>query len=501
MISRTKKAISGTVSSILQYLLTIILQFLLIPLIIIYSSDEVLGLYSFLLQIIGWAALSDLGFGVAASRYLSQSNSNIDRTHFSNIFISSRTFYLGTNIIFASILFIVGNNIESLIEFDPILLDQIELSINVLTIWILVRTPLMVFGDALIASQNLMANNIILAIANSVRLILSLLFIYLGYEILGLISAYIVSEFLTLFLQRKKYFKIFPMDKFSWGIKDKKIFKEMFYFGLIYFLMSISSKISNSSDSLIVGNILGASSVAILYVSQMPGALIYQFIWKISDNSSPALNELFSKNLINGLYNNYLRILKISVILVIPLALGLFNFNEQFVGLWSGPETFAGFTFNFLFSIYCITQVIVHLNILTIVVFGDIKRISIFTFILCIIKVVFCYLFLDSIGLYAIVLSNLIIDIPLLIYSQILLSKIMKLKFLDLFNSMIITPIKSNFLLVIFSTFLIYNNIDSSPVFFVLKILIFLFLFVIGLRFWGLNNSEINLAKSYLKIK
>jgi len=90
--TRTSRAIAGTVTSFLQYALLMVLQFLLAPVVLRVAGQEVLGAYSFLMQMIAWGALTDMGFGVAASRSLAQAHGLSDRHLFCEIFTTARTF-------------------------------------------------------------------------------------------------------------------------------------------------------------------------------------------------------------------------------------------------------------------------------------------------------------------------------------------------------------------------------------------------------------------------
>ena len=499
MISRTSKAISGSLTSLIQYGLIMILQFLLVPVIISFSNDETLGLYSYLLQIIGWAALSDMGFGVAAGRYLAQSNDlNDNHQRFKLVFKNSRTFYLVSNIIFSIIILLIAYNLEFLIDdLDINLLSDAKTGLYFFSIWGLVRTPLLLYGEALVATQFMTKNNIAFAQGSVARLLCSVVLVYLGFGILGLIFGYILGEFSTFLFQKRTYNKLFPDDNFGWGISDRKLFNEIFLFGLTYMLVSISSKISSGSDAIIVGSIFGASAAAVLYVSTMPGALIYQFIWKIVDNSSPAFNELYYKNLKDKIKINYLKIVRYSSILVFGLIIGLILFNYDFVKYWSGESTYAGEIFNLLFAIFCFTQVFLHINYVLMIVSGDIKKVSFLTVFFSIVKLIFCFLFLEKIGLYGLVISNLIADIPLIIYSQLKINKLLRLNYYNNIYIYIIFPVKSNILLIIFSIIIYQFGLFDSVINLFLNITFFIIIFLLNTYYISLNSNDKLILKNF----
>ena len=77
-MSRTSRALKGTLTSFLQYGLQIVLQAALVPLVLHIAGRETLGAYAILMQAIGYLALADLGFSVATNRFLAQAYGHDD---------------------------------------------------------------------------------------------------------------------------------------------------------------------------------------------------------------------------------------------------------------------------------------------------------------------------------------------------------------------------------------------------------------------------------------
>ena len=136
---------------------------------------------------------------------------------------------------------------------------------------------------------------------------MAIVFTMLGFGLFGLMIAYILSDFFIALMQRVYYNFKFPLDKMGWGIPDRTLFKQMFIFGTTYMLIIITSRLSSSTDNLVIGIALGASTVAVYYTSQMPGTLLYQFIWKLADSAYPGLNDLYANRQFDKIQVSYLR--------------------------------------------------------------------------------------------------------------------------------------------------------------------------------------------------
>ena len=235
------------------------LQFALAPVVLRLAGQEVLGAYSFILQVMGWAALTDLGFGVAISRSLAQAHGMEDeRKRFRDVFVTGRTFLSASNLVFGLVLLGVGWNVDNIMSMSPTAEDQARTAVFLLAAWVAIRIPVSLYGEALIATQNLAAANIIVALGNALRLLLSLLFVFLGWELIGLMAGFVLAEAAIACTQRFWYRRLYPEDKFGWGVPDRGLFREMFGFGLTYMVMVVAGRLSASTDSIIVGYLYGA---------------------------------------------------------------------------------------------------------------------------------------------------------------------------------------------------------------------------------------------------
>jgi O-antigen/teichoic acid export membrane protein len=314
--------------------------------------------------------------------------------------------------------------------------------------------------------------------------------------LIGLIFSYILSEMITLILQRNKYYKLFPNDKILWGIPDKNLFRSMFAFGLTFMIMSIASKLSSSSDSIILGNILGASAVSIYYVSQMPGTILYQLIWKITDNSAPALNELYFQGNKIQFNEAYFKMFRYSLLLTAPLIIGLITFNKNFITMWAGSDHYAGTIFTIALTFYAFTQVFIHLNAIVFVAIGKIKVMSLVTIFLSVTKVVMSYFFINKLGIKGLMIINAILDVPILFILQYIAFREMKISKLNFFSDVIKPVFKSNILLFIFC-FIIFFFINSTNIYtFTFEIALFILITATSIYIFGINKVEkIQVAK------
>jgi O-antigen/teichoic acid export membrane protein len=376
--SRTSRAAKGTLTSVLQFGLQSGLQLLLSPVILRVAGQETLGAYAILMQVISYLALTDLGFGVAVSRYSAQATAYDDQgARFGSVIITGKTFSLGANIVFAVLAFALIFRVGDLFILGDALKREAQLGLGLLAVWAIVRTPLGAYPAALIATQHLAATNLINLLGGIVRLISSLGLVLAGAGLVGLILSNIVTEAMILFVQRWYYRRIYSNVRWGWGIPDRRLLREMTGFGLQYLLVSVASRLVFSTDNLVVGGQYGPTAAAAYYSTQMPTFLIVSLVWKISDNSAPAANELFARHAYERLQSVFLRLLRYSLLLAFGLLLGLLAFNQRAITAWVGAGQYAGDAMTVALALFAIATIINHVNALMIVVYGTVRWLSI----------------------------------------------------------------------------------------------------------------------------
>lgn len=413
MTNRTNKAFKGTLASFLQYGVFIILQVILAPLVLKVAGQEVLGAYSIVMQIVGYGILLDLGFSVALSRYLSQTYGFQDHgNRFAEVFTIGRVFLLVTNLVFASLIFLVALKIGDLIVASEPIISQARLALYFLAAWTIVRTPLALYNHGLMATQNMAAANIIAIVGNMSRLLLSLLLVYTGFGLVGLIAANIFAEGLTSVMQMKYFKKKYPDYSFGWKITNNKLFKEIFSFGVKYWGVNLAVVLFLGSDSIIIGNLYGASAASVFYTTKIPAFLLMQFVFRLSDNAAPATNELFSQGNYEALRAAYLKILRYSLLIALPLAIGVVGFNKEVITAWVGAAQYAGNVMSLALAFFVLTQVINHLNAMVTLAAGDMRRWSTISIVTSITSLALSYGLGKMLGMQWVMVAIALMDVP-----------------------------------------------------------------------------------------
>jgi O-antigen/teichoic acid export membrane protein len=430
--NRTERAVKGTLVSFLQYGTQMLLQALLAPIVLRLAGQETLGAYALLMQIMGYLAMLDLGFSVTLNRYLANAKGYEDGgSRFRDVLSTARTFLLGSNIIIAVLTLLVGLKADAIFSLSQSAATQARLGLAFLALWGVLRTPWIVYGIGLNATQNLAAANFIGIIGNTTRLLLSLGLLAAGTGLVGLMLGNVLAEILSTALSAWRFRRLYPLHSPVWGIPDSKLFREMMAFSVQALLINIAWRLVYYTDNIIVGYLYGAAAVSIYYTTQMPATVGFNIVNRVSDNASPAVSELFARGEENKLREVFLRLHRYNYLLALPLVAGLLLFNKQLVTLWVGPGQYAGDLMTVALAVFALLITVSHVNVTFVFASGNIRRFSLVAILEGIANLGLSLWLGRLIGPPGVMVATVIANIPSTTYLLVLSMRLLKVGVLE----------------------------------------------------------------------
>jgi O-antigen/teichoic acid export membrane protein len=353
---------------------------LLAPLVLRFSGQETLGAFAALMQVLTYLALSDLGFSAALNRYLAQAFGKDDGlVTFGKTLSVGRTFLVLTNCLLAVVALTLSFYIASILHLSPILAGQARLALRMLALWAVIRTPLLLYGAALTAAQRMAATNLMAIVGNLARLVFSVMAVYSHGVLVGLVLAYMAGEGIAFAMQRWWFQRIFPGVKVFWGIRDRALFNEMFFFGLHALKINVATALAFYTDTFIVARLHGGVAASVFYTTQMPAIACCTVAWRATDNTLPAINEIIARADWDRLRGIFLRLSRYALLVAGPLAIGVLGFNHAFIRLWVGDGQYAGTVMTVALAVFVFSTILNHLNGGVLSAFGDIRWLSDFS--------------------------------------------------------------------------------------------------------------------------
>lgn len=497
-MSRTKKALNGTITSFVQYGIQILLQFLLAPLILKYAGQETMGAYAIIMQIIGYFSLADLGMNISGNRYLSQSyNLNDNNEKYSKILSFIRLFSVGSSI-FIGIAILVGLPfVDSVVTLSKSVENDFKNALIYYAFWIFIRGFIWFYSSGLNASQDFANFNKINIVNIVLKLLGSFIFIRFGFALSGLVFAIIISEIVTGTMYYLRHKKLYPKLNIRWKLQDKPLFFEIFKFGLNFFLLNLVTRIVFYSDNLIVGNLYGAVASSIFYLTMIPSTLLNNIVMRISDNATPAIHELYYKNQIDAIRIAYFKLHRVTFALISGCSIGYIFFAKSILALWVGTTQYAGFGVVIFASAFGLLITLSHIDNAIVIAKGKINNYVKFALFEAFFKLILSFSLGKHLGLYGIIMASFIANIPTSSYIFITSFSILRINFVDYYKNIISKLLIPIVILTILSA--IYYMIEEHS-YIILFGSVFLIFIVYSILLWifSIETSEKTTIKQFI---
>ncbi len=342
-VTRAERAAKGYFISVLQLVLYMALQAIAAPVVLRLAGVHTLGAYAAIMQVVTYFTLFQVAFSATLARYLAQQHGLADgEDRFAAIFTTGRTCVLIGSAVLAVATLLISAPFVSLLQLPAALAGQARLSLFALAAWLVVRTPIASYDNALIATQNLATAQMITGFQNISRVLGSLLAVLLGFGLFGMVVAAIAADLATGSLNRYFFLRAYPGRMPGWGFPDSALLGAMARFALHAFLIQIAAMLTFSSNLMIAGYVMGAVGASLVYTNQLPATIAQGLILKLADNVGPAVNELHARGEGGAVRRTFLRVHRLTLNLSLPLAAGILLLNRSLVSLWVGPKLDGG---------------------------------------------------------------------------------------------------------------------------------------------------------------
>lgn len=399
-----KRAISASVSVVVNFVTLALAQLLIAPFVIRYADAETLGEFSILLQIVGYLAILDFGFTAAFQRDLARSSGIEPPDHTAQLLKDGRSWFAGVDVVRA--LFGAGLiALFALISTAETSFTALQKAFWLIAGWYLLRGWLSIYSPALIALQNIPVVTYLTALSSLVRLAVSIGLLMLGLGLEAMVWGIILSEValnLGCYLIYNRRFGPIRVLPFELGWQRQKTTVS---FGLRSVPIGFASVSKQQSDGLIVGLTLGAGSASILYTTKMPVIMAMNLIYSIIITVTPALYQMHARNEQAKLVTVYRSLHRYNFMMSFVFMFGLILYHHDFTRLWVGESQYAGLDVSIVYAVFTVLVTSSNINSQFTFSQGDINRFSMMVTLEGFITLASVYLMSLHFGLFGTVLA------------------------------------------------------------------------------------------------
>jgi len=329
----------NTASNVGTLFLKLAITFVMTPILVSNLGRYDYGLWEMVIAVVGYMGILDMGIRPTVSRYAAMAVARDDERELSQIYATAWFYLLVVGCVLALALTYWGLMYPATLAEAP----QSDTSTYTLLLLILAAQLFLVFPAYTAESfmeayqEYYLKNNITIinSIVGSAVIFYFIkpdnaLLLLAGVNALGITSKYL---FYVAYMQRKRRFLRPSPKQFSWT----KL-RELFRFSLKTLVQGLSSRVENSTDTLVIGLILGPATVPLYSI---PANLV-NYIRSISSNLThvfmPYFSGLAARSETRKTLEVYFVGSKLTLCAVSVMAIGVLVLGQSFLELWIGGD-------------------------------------------------------------------------------------------------------------------------------------------------------------------
>ena len=328
----------NSLANLLRYTVYVVVTFIMTPYTIRKLGMDNYGLWVLVLAIVGYSGLLEMGVQTSVVKLVAQKNAANELDGLQRIVSTAYAFFQGVGLLVACVLILVVPFFIPAMVASSKEQETMRLLFMILGINAAICFPAYVLGGVIYGMQRYVAKSgleVFFSIANA-ALIYLVLEQGMGIVGLAIVKTVIdVAGIAALFLLTKK---ILPVLKIRLGEVTFSSFRELFSLGGKIFISSITNRIADNTESVLISVILSNTWTTVFSI---PKRLV-DYIKEISVTATASFMPMFSDFDGRGdiaqivkLYEQYSRYI---LIIIVPFISSIMVLGVPFISLWIGDE-------------------------------------------------------------------------------------------------------------------------------------------------------------------
>lgn len=320
---------------------SLLVMFFLSPYIVGKLSAVDYGLWSLLTVMTGYMGIFDLGVRASVGRHVAlylgkRDNKGIDETIRAGfaVFTVSAVLILLVGVLLG-ILFPVLFRSAPLDHHDTM---RYLLPFMAINIWLAAIST--IYSSVLTSYSRFdIARSVDLTVLG-VRTASTVFALYIGWGLWGLAGSMILSNFVALLVNRICAGRVFKELRSFPFLFSKLRMRELFGYGLFSFIYSISAKIINQSDLIIVGAFISVEAVREYSIGATIVYYSTPFFSLMGQTFFPSVQKKVGAGDMEAVHDLFYKYIRLSFCFGLLFYLGLAFFSENFIRLWMFQDGF-----------------------------------------------------------------------------------------------------------------------------------------------------------------
>ena len=318
--------------------LTIVLAFIVSPIIVNQLGNEAYGIWVLIVSFTGYFTVLDFGVNSAIVRYVSKYKAQNELSKASQIYSTSFAFFSGIGVIVIGLTFLATLFFQDIFDIKSIPQAYLKNVIIIIGIDLAINLSFSVLEGTLKGLQRFLILNVV---AIGVALIKNALLVYLLLNDYSLLSMALLQLSMTILKYSMQYIilkKNYQFLSLKISNVNRPTFRKIYSYSVYTFLIAIATKILFYTDSIVIGSLISVSQVTYYAIPMMIMENLEKLIWTVIFVFIPIISAQDATDGKNKNKALYITGTKYSLMLCAPVILVLFIAGDDFIGLWMGDD-------------------------------------------------------------------------------------------------------------------------------------------------------------------
>ena len=334
-----KKIVRNTIANYIGQFWIMIVSFILFPFIVHHVGLAASGIWLLISSITGYFGLLDLGISSSLIKYVAEYHAKEDTKQVNEVINTTFFLFLGVGVIAAIGLLVFGELfLTSLFNIPAELIDEAKMIVYIVSISMLLRFPMGVFGGVLWGLQRYDISALIGIIISIPRIVLIVAFLSMGYGIVMLVAIETLINVIGLILSTYYVKRFLPSVNIKPLHFKKKMITTLLSFGGAVFIMQVCGIIILQTDQIVIGAFLTMGAITFYAAAFKIYLLVRRIPELVLPSIFPAASELDAKQDKNALQALFIRGSKYTTAAFLSVVIPVIILSKPILTVWMGHD-------------------------------------------------------------------------------------------------------------------------------------------------------------------
>jgi O-antigen/teichoic acid export membrane protein len=332
----TTRVVKGSLFTFAGQALPMLASLVTTPIIVRILGAEGYGLLQLIILIPNYFAFSDLGMGLASTRFAAEAYGRGDRAGEAKLVRTSALIALISSSVFAVPIAIFAAPIVSEFNIRPDLVPAAITGLRLTCATFVMGVLAAVVNSPQLSRLRMDLNALIGGSTRVVASVGAAVVLYLGYGIVGAAAWFLVVNVLMVsahLVVSRRLLKNF------WELSiDTGTIKPLLRFGMGLTFSAVAAVFLLNLEKLLLGRLVSVESLAYYTIAFTFASMAMMFSLSMVQSLVPAFSQLLSPEKKEQFNTLFVRGIKLSIIGLLPTLMILFVVAKPFFTIWAGPD-------------------------------------------------------------------------------------------------------------------------------------------------------------------